>query len=155
MSAARVCFLRRASRRAALLAAVTTLSGLPGAAASQELGRLFFSPERRQALDHMRQFNIHERGEASDDPSLTINGIVTRSSGKRTVWINGVAQDGGTSGSDVSVTPHRANPGRVTVQPDGAPTANVGVGDSINRNTGESAELLGGGRIHVRPVPRR
>lgn len=116
-------------------------------APAQELGRLFFTPERRQALDRQRQLNLPERREIPEDPTLTINGVVTRSSGKRTVWINGVAQDDGGAGSSVAVTPNRANPGKVIVQPDGAPASRASVGDTVNRNTGETADLLGGGVI--------
>lgn len=155
MSAARNCFLSRASRGAVLLAAVTTLSPPPGAAESQELGRLFFSPERRQALDHMRQFNIQERGEASDDPSLTINGIVTRSSGKRTVWINGVAQDANNSSNVTTVTPNRANPGEVVVQTDSNYSTRARVGDTISRGSGETTDLLKDGNIRVHRTQKR
>ena len=53
---------------------------------SGQLGRLFFTPERRQNLDRLRQLNIQEQQEIPEDTALTINGVVTRSSGKRTVW---------------------------------------------------------------------
>lgn len=117
-------------------------------APAQELGRLFFTPERRQALDRQRQFNLPERREIPEDPTLTINGVVTRSSGKRTVWINGVAQDDSNAGG-VTVTPNRTNPGRVVVRPDDGPAANAGVGDTVNRNSGETANALGDGRIRI------
>ena len=55
------------------------------------LGRLFFTPEKRQLLDRQRDLNVQAQQETPEDPTLTINGVVTRSSGKRTVWINGVA----------------------------------------------------------------
>lgn len=116
-------------------------------APAEELGRLFFTPERRQALDRQRQLNLPDRREIPEDPTLTINGVVTRSSGKRTVWINGIEQDEKDIGSGIAVTPSRANPGKVVVQPDGAPASRASVGDTINRNTGETADLLGGGVI--------
>ena len=128
-----------------LIAALT-----PTPASTEELGRLFFTPERRQMLDRQRQFNIQERKETPEDPTLTINGVITRSSGKRTVWINGVAQDETDISSGAAVTPNRANPGTVVVQPDGAPSTKASVGDTINRNTGESADLLGGGQLTVK-----
>ena len=131
---------------------------MPFPAGSEELGRLFFTPERRQILDRQRQFNIQERKEIPEDPTLTINGVVTRSSGKRTVWINGVAQDETDIGSGAAVTPNRANPGKVVVQPDGAPSTKASVGDTVNRNTGETADLLGGGAVtpgRPRSVPEK
>lgn len=132
-----------------LLAAFT-----PIPAGSEELGRLFFTPERREMLDRQRQFNIQERKEIPEDPTLTINGVVTRSSGKRTLWINGVAQDETNIGSGAAVTPNRANPGKVVVQPEGAPAARASVGDAVNRNTGESTDILGGGKILITPPAR-
>lgn len=132
-----------------LLAAFT-----PIPAGSEELGRLFFTPERRQMLDRQRQFNIQERKEIPEDPALTINGVVTRSSGKRTVWINGVAQDEKDIGSGAAITPNRANPGKVVVQPEGAPASRANVGDTVNRNTGENTGILGGGKILITPPAR-
>ncbi len=51
------------------------------------LGRLFFTPEQRGQID-ARPFQDNE----SRNPTLTVNGIVQKHGGVRTVWINGVAQ---------------------------------------------------------------
>jgi hypothetical protein len=119
-------------------------------APAQELGPLFFTPERRQELDRQREFKLQERQEIPDeDRMLTINGVVTRSSGKRTVWINGVAQDARAGG--VAVTPNRENPGKIVVQTEDGPGAQAKVGDTVNRSTGEISDLLDGGRIHIKP----
>ena len=136
------------ARLAGLLSvAAFIVSICPAASAEEALGRLFFSPERRQTLDRQRQFNIQEKQETPEDPTLTINGIVTRSSGKRTVWINGVAQNENETPSGVSVTPSRKEPGRVVVQTSDAAVGNAKVGDTVNRNSGESTDLLNGGSI--------
>ncbi len=129
------------------------LACIPSPAGSEELGRLFFSPERRQMLDRQRQFNIQERKEIPEDPTLTINGVVTRSSGKRTVWINGAAQDDRDVSSGVIASPRAKNPARVVVQGSEAPAAEIGVGGTVNRNTGETADLLGGGRVIIKSRP--
>ena len=140
----------RQLRRAGFLLStlVFTVVSLPVPA--QELGRLFFTPERREALDRQRQFKVPESLEVPADPTLTINGVVTRSSGKRTVWINGTAQEDGHTDSGLAVAPSRGNPGQVLVQPEDGPTSRVGVGDTVNRNTGETTTLLQGGRITTR-----
>ena len=114
-----------------LLSLVTIASAEAVAQEQQELGRLFLTPERRQALDRQRQFNIQEQKEIPADPTLTINGLVTRDSGKRTIWINGMAQ-------------HERD----------TQTA-ARVGDTINRTTGETSDLLRGGRISIRPGQAR
>ena len=130
------------------LCAFTLLAALcPAASAEEELGRLFFTPERRQALDRQRQFNIQEKQEIPEDATLTINGVVTRSSGKRTVWINGVAQNDNEEPSGVTVIPNRKAPGNVIVQSNDARVGNARVGETVNRNTGETTDLLGDGSI--------
>ena len=115
-----------------------------------DLGRLFFTPEKRQNLDRQRQLNIQEKQDIPEDPTLTINGVVTRSSGRRTVWINGVAQNENEKPSGVAVTTRRQDPGQVTVQPTDAPAGKARVGDTVNRNTGEATDLLNGGRISTK-----
>ena len=131
--------------RLARYVSMALIGTLSAPASAQELGRLFFTPEQRQALDRRRQLNIQERQDV-EDPTLTINGVVTRSSGKRTVWVNGVAQSEVPSGATV-VTPDHRDPGQVLVQPADAPAVKARVGDTINRNSGEATELLGGGSI--------
>ena len=117
----------------------------------EELGRLFFTPERRQILDRQRQLNIQEKQEIPEDPTLTINGVVTRSSGKRTAWINGVSQNENDTQSGVAVTPNRKDPGKIVVHVIETPATNAKVGDTVNRNTGESSDLLNGGTITLPP----
>jgi len=132
--------------RLARCASMALIGALGAPISAQELGRLFFTPEQRQALDRQRQLNIQEKQEIVEDATLTINGVVTRSSGKRTVWINGVAQSGTPSAATV-ITADRRDPGRVIIQPVGTPAVTARVGDTINRNSGEATELLGGGSI--------
>ena len=133
-----------------LLTFLLILGCMPFPAGSEELGRLFFTPERRQILDRQRQFNIQERKEIPEDPTLTINGVVTRSSGKRTVWINGAAQEDEDTSSGVVASAKGKNPGRVIVRAGEGPAAEVGVGETVNRDTGEASGLLGGCRITIK-----
>ena len=125
----------------------------PPAQAEGELGRLFFTPERRQALDRQRQFNIEEKQEVPEDPTLTINGVVMRSSGKRTVWINGAAQNDNEMPSGVEVIPSRKSPGKVIVQSGDSVIGDAKVGENVNRNTGETTDLLGDGKIKLKNTP--
>ena len=68
--------------------ATTTLAG------AAELGRLFFSPEQRAQLDYSY---AQAAGPDNNSHMLMLNGIVQRHGGKRTVWINGVPQQAGSS----------------------------------------------------------
>lgn len=61
---------------------------------AKELGRLFFTAEQRAQLEYSQQKNGPAPGNAR---SLTVNGIVQKHGGERTVWINGVPQPAGKS----------------------------------------------------------
>ena len=135
---------------AKLLTAFGLITVVCPASGAEELGRLFFTPEKRQALDHQRQFNIQQKQEIPEDPLLTINGVVSSSSGKRTVWINGVTQNENESQSGVVVTSSRNEPGTIMVQANDASLGKAKVGDTANRYTGEATDLLGDGRITVK-----
>ena len=82
----------RPSRRAmarCLAAAVLLASAHAGAQAP--LGRLFFTPEERAALDAGRP--LHAEPEVQTDITpRRLDGIVRRSDGHSTVWINGAAE---------------------------------------------------------------
>ena len=123
---------------------------LPCTTAAEELGRLFFTPERRQQLDHQRQFNIEERSEVPEDPTLTINGVVTRSSGKQTVWINGTPRNENDESAGIRVDPARSPPGTVLIRSGESVGPAIGVGSSINSDTGEASDLINGGSISIR-----
>lgn len=68
---------------------LVVLGGLAAAAwAADPLGRLFFTPDEREALERQR---ARPPVEAAPSPSgLTVNGLVQRSDGKAVVWVNGV-----------------------------------------------------------------
>ena len=54
------------------------------------LGRLFFTPQQRTQLDYAYARNATVDGGSS--PFVTVNGIVQKQGGPRTVWINGSSQ---------------------------------------------------------------
>ncbi|MDD5181300.1 MAG: hypothetical protein PHT15_08585 [Gallionellaceae bacterium] len=92
---------------------------LAPAAHAGGLGRLFFTPQQRAQLEHDR---AHKPAAGEDSPAtvLTVNGIVQRKGGARTVWINGKAQNAGNSDEhapeSMSVAvPGKAQPVRVKV----------------------------------------
>lgn len=87
-----------AARQALLQActlAISLLSGSPAtAAADADLGRLFSTPQHRSQLDDLRRRNIPiaRPQQAQTDANIALQGIVRRSSGHSTVWINGKTQ---------------------------------------------------------------
>jgi hypothetical protein len=146
MSPARACL--------ALCAAV-----LAAAAAAQDgqprLGRLFLTPEWRAQLERQRQLNIQET-RTFEGSSMRLDGVVLRSSGKSTVWVNNQAQTENTADSGVAVATRPRQPERATLTPGGETPAELKVGQTINRATRETADGLADGEIRVlRPTPQR
>ncbi len=124
-----------------LLIAFTTLSSLSW---GESLGRLFFTPVERSNLDRDRLsggIGEHEGAAALQTESLTLNGIVKRSSGKTTVWINNLTQNE----SDLPPESRRlAGRARlpnfpVLVQKTGK-TVTLKVGQTLNIDSGEIRE---------------
>lgn len=140
-----------------LLAVGSYLLAIPasGNAQPQEtgIGRLFFSAERRAILDRQRQHNIQEVRTVQGE-SLRLDGIVQRSSGKRTIWINGRAQtEGNESESGIVVKLDPRHPGSASLAPGDETPSQLKVGESVNRSTGERDTRLGGGIAQPR-APR-
>ena len=96
--------LSRSGLCAAALAALVLAAGISvsrPAAGAEELGRLFLTPQQRQELERRRATNTQAAAAAVTSENLiTINGRVSRSSGKSTTWINGQPQDDMPQGRD-------------------------------------------------------
>lgn len=116
---------------------------------AEPLGKLFLTPERRAALERQRQLNIQET-RTLEGSSVSLDGIVTRSSGKTTVWVNRVPQNENASGTGVTATVSPKNPGEAVLTPGEEPSASLKVGESINRGTRERASRLGDGKVVVK-----
>jgi hypothetical protein len=134
-------------RRAPLLvAALLVAAGIDSAFAVDNLGRLFFTPQQRQDLDRRRQANIQE-STATVNSFVTVNGQVSRSNGKNTVWINGVPQE-------TSRKP--ADPARVTVPGgEGEASINLKIGQSFDRARGQLKDPAQDGNVSAPTVRDR
>lgn len=121
----------------------------PPVAAGDELGRLFFTPERRELLDRQRTLNALEAQSAAEEPQILVNGQIRRSSGKRTTWINGQPQNDDEMRTGVAARPDSRNPARVQLAPGDDPAVSVKVGETFNRGTQETTSPLGDGQIVV------
>lgn len=133
-------------KRAAL---TLCLIACAGSAPAEPLGKLFFTPERRAALERQRQLNIQE-ARPLEGSTVSLDGVVTRSSGRSTVWINQRPQHENESGTGVTTAVSPSNPGQAVVAPGEEPAASLRVGESINRATREKASALGDGSIVVK-----
>ncbi len=130
-------FARRLFAGAFLLAVAT------GQVAAQEkLGRLFFTEQQRQDLDRRRQANIQETA-AAVESTVTVNGQVSRSSGRSTTWLNGVPQENSRRPLD---------PARVTLPGgEGAPSVSLKIGQTLDKIRGEIRDPAKDGRMATPP----
>ena len=129
----------------ALVLAGVFLLGLASSAAAADLGRLFFTPQQRQDLDRRRQANIQESA-VTVNSSLTVNGQVSRSRGKNTVWINGVPQEN---------TRRPLDPARVTLPAgEGESPVNIKIGQTLDKVRGRVKDPIEDGKI-LTPAERR
>jgi hypothetical protein len=120
---------------------------------AQELGRLFFTPDQRAALDARRKARVPDKPAATTvvSPTTRLNGYVKRSDGPSTVWVNGDPLLE-TSPEAPRIGATRRDDGRVSVTV-GESGARVGLkpGEVLDRGTGEVRDGLGGGEIRVNP----
>jgi hypothetical protein len=123
-----------------LLAALTALIVLapPAANAAEPLGRLFFTPEQRAQLDSLRIRKVVATPTKDEPPPefVTYNGIVRRSDGKATVWVNSKAL------SEADLRDQPAISGRISR--DGQILLQAGNTGKMQLKVGQSAELLSG-----------
>lgn len=140
---------QRKALPAALLLAIACCA--PASRADEALGRLFFSPERRKALDDLRQMKRLGNEASEESPAITVNGLLTRSNGRRTTWLNGVARNENERSASIVVTPHKNDPGKVVLSGADLPATNARVGETLHRDGGAVRGLLNGGHIAINP----
>ncbi len=137
-----------AGRRRAALRLVALVAGVPiaASAAGEPLGRLFFTPQERARLE--RQRGADSPGDAAARPSsVRVGGVVARSGGRNTVWLNGTALDAAGHDRPVELRPN--SPATVVVRVEPGRTARLKVGESIDLPGGDKHDALGGGRVVV------
>ncbi|HUF20060.1 MAG TPA: hypothetical protein VMP00_04835 [Burkholderiales bacterium] len=141
-------------KRIALAIATLLLAGSAlgqPASADEPLGRLFFTPQQRATLDAGVPVSRPAPRSAAAAPvrrpapkpipqELRLGGVVTRSDGERTVWIDGKPYHGGDAG-EVRVITDIADPGGARIQTRGSQTPiEVRVGQTLDPRTGTVRE---------------
>jgi hypothetical protein len=143
-------------RACSLALALGLLGAVP--AAAQELGRLFFTPEQRAALDARRAARLPDKPTvARESPTTRVDGYVARSSGRSTVWVDGEALPDGTQPEGLRVQRGRDS-GKVTVTfGEQARRIEMRVGETLDRSTGEIKGVMqdGQGKVERSGAPRR
>ena len=136
----------------ALLAVALAATALALPARAQELGRLFFSPEQRSALDARRKARVPDKPAAAvvASPTTRLDGFVKRSGGSSTVWVNGE-----------SLPENAAEAPRIQSGRAGDARVSIGVGETgrraalrpgevLDRGNGEVRDVIGEGEIRIR-----
>lgn len=132
------------------------LGGYAAADPAQVPGRLFTTPEERAMLDRLRAGNPapkpRERERASRDTStvagpgrpVRIDGVVRRSRGPSTVWVDGEALPaGGTTAGGLRVRPASKAPGAVYLKaPDGGRAVRLKPGQRYDPSRGVVTEVF-------------
>jgi hypothetical protein len=131
-------------RRGALAIGFALLAPLASHSAEVALGRLFFTPEQRAALEEARRKNIRAEeltAQAAAKPkapaprAVVVNGVLMRNDGMAVIWVNGKAVENQTrDGLRVSPTASRES----VVLRDPAK------GRALRLKVGQRADLLSG-----------
>ncbi len=130
---------------------VVLIGTLPAAhAADDAIGRIFFTPAQRAQLDLARSQKIVAT-QVKDEPIpefVTYNGIVRRTDGKATVWVNNRAMSGAELNAAQPLAGRIDRNGQILLQaPQGA--------GSLQLKVGQSAELLSGRVDEAYAISRR
>ena len=115
-----------------------------GSAQAEPLGRLFFTPERRAAIERRQQANSAQPSPV--DATTRLDGIVARSGGGATVWLNSRPRQAGSDGIALAS-------GRVALTTGAGAPALLRVGETFDRETSHISDLIAGGSIHVGKAP--
>jgi len=131
-----------------LLAALTGAIAAKAEETADPLERLFMDREQRAALERLRRLPPAElpkpkplgQPKAAADPPppaepLRLNGVVSRSSGKTTTWINGRQRHDGEAPAGTRLLDDPTAPGRLSVVINrGEKPIPVKVGQTVDRN---------------------
>jgi len=143
----------------ALLAVGTALlalgAALPGTAGAQELGRLFLTPEQRAQLEARRKARVPDTPAAApvlESPLTRLDGSVRRPGGRSTVWVNGETIPEGAHPDGAKILRPHSSQGRVPIAVgESERRFDLRVGETLNRDSGEVRDLIGGGKIEIKP----
>lgn len=113
-------------------------------APGEELGRLFFTPAERKALEDERRDAA--RGAVPVAAAARIDGVLLRPNRRGVVWIDGAARD---LGFDAG-SPHSRSPGEVSLHGGGGQRIDARVGSTIDLAAGTTRDLLEHGAIAKR-----
>ncbi|MET0217652.1 MAG: hypothetical protein ABW205_06970 [Burkholderiales bacterium] len=110
---------------------------------ADSMGRLFFTPEQRLMLDSARRqkVKIEEQSEEQAPEIVSLNGVVKRSDGQTTVWLNNRAVSDRRTPGGVTIVPQGTASDPVTFRmPQGDRAVSLRVGQNLDVTTGQVVE---------------
>jgi hypothetical protein len=72
--------------------AIFVFLGLSSLTQAEEMGRLFFNRDERNKIDQLHMRQSFSEDVKNDSSVIIVNGLIQRSNGSRTAWINGKAR---------------------------------------------------------------
>jgi hypothetical protein len=130
------------------------------ASAAEPIGRLFFTPAQRAQLDVARSQKSRAVAEPEQEAPLmpevvSYDGVVRRSDGKSTVWINSRAINDGKAADKLPVSTRVRPDGSVNlIDPQTRRSVDLKVGQSIDIVSGTVEEPYARRPVADRPAPK-
>ena len=131
-----------------------------GLAVADDYGRLFFTPAQRATLDNARKQNIRvdigkDNSDQAAEPvsqNISVNGLVKRSDGKSTIWLNNrtVTEQQATG---VGIATRKGDNGVKLTVPESGHTIDLKVGQTVEVGTGTVAEGYEKGSLPTQAPP--
>jgi len=123
---------------------------LPLWAQDEVQGRLFTTPQERARLDLLREREKQHPHATTDsavagEPDIdeaTLDGYVTRSSGKNTAWINQNAHSEAERGNSLKVVQKPGHAAQISMLARDGRRVTIKVGDTLDRVTGKVRNIV-------------
>ena len=143
------------------LSLLALLLAMDAASAAEPLGRLFYTPAQRAQLDVLRSKKnvavpVAEQQEPLALPEVvTYGGVVRRSDGKTTVWINNQVVNDGKASDGLAISSRVRPDDSVSLKlPQASGSIDLKVGQSVEIGSGTIAEPYARSTLTVRAPPK-
>ncbi|HET6491367.1 MAG TPA: hypothetical protein VFG44_00185 [Burkholderiales bacterium] len=138
------------------LSLLALLFAVNAASAAESLGRLFYTPAERAQLDVLRSRKNVAAPEQQEPPPapevVTYGGVVRRSDGKTTVWINNQVVNDGKATDGLPISSRVRPDDSVSLKlPQASGSIDLKVGQSVEIGSGAIAEPYARGVRRARP----
>ncbi len=135
-----------------LLLLIVLLVATCANATEEPIGRLFYTPQQRAQMDILRLRNGGQLSAYEVSQRITVNGLVQRSSGKDTAWVNRTARDAHNAITAGAIGNRGRAAPAVTIELPSGKNVNLKAGQSYDLNSGRVSEPYEN-RLAPQPAP--